>query len=209
MKPYGIIYKITNKVNLKVYIGQTTKSVETRWKCHCKPNKRNKTYIKSAIQYYGKENFLIETIDTANTKEDLDAKEVYWITYYSSMDSRTGYNLRSGGSFGIHNETVRKRISNSKTGKSPNRDYSLISEETKNKISTTLKSRYKDADFKERICSHLKNPSGETREKMSKSKKGRKLSQETKHKISQALKGKCNRWKNKNSLENEEVTSGK
>ena len=48
----GIIYKITNKVNNKSYIGQTRQSIQFRWNKHI--NKKDKTYFHNAIQKYGK-----------------------------------------------------------------------------------------------------------------------------------------------------------
>ena len=53
MKPYGIIYKITNKVNGKVYIGQTTKSLKKRWTEHVYTNPTRKYLLHKAIQKYG------------------------------------------------------------------------------------------------------------------------------------------------------------
>lgn len=66
----GFIYKITNKINGKVYIGQTIQSVKDRWHRHCgKKSIRSaemSMHIKRAILKYGKENFIIETIETCD-----------------------------------------------------------------------------------------------------------------------------------------------
>ena len=60
------IYKITNKINKKIYIGQTTRSIEERWKGHCKPSMTARSLISRAIQKYGKENFIIEHVVTCS-----------------------------------------------------------------------------------------------------------------------------------------------
>ena len=96
-----LIYKITNKINNKCYIGQTIKDPETRWKEHCQhafgthPNDQNKTLYK-AIRKYGVENFIFEVVqDNIDTFEKLDKAEIYWIDYYNSFIK--GYNERLGG----------------------------------------------------------------------------------------------------------------
>lgn len=87
-----IIYKITNKINNKVYIGQTIRTLEDRWKRHQNDALNNilDTHFARAIRYYKPENFIIEIIDTANNQEELTKKEYYWINYYDSVNN--GYN---------------------------------------------------------------------------------------------------------------------
>lgn len=61
---FGVIYKITNILNGKIYIGQTTKSIEKRFGQHkCATGNRNSS-ISSSIRKYGEENFSIEIIDS-------------------------------------------------------------------------------------------------------------------------------------------------
>lgn len=93
--PY--IYKITNVINQKIYIGKTTKSVTQRWNEHCRDcNKRRneKRPLYSAMRKYGIVNFKIETIEECN-KETLSEREKYWIRYYNSFSK--GYNATKGG----------------------------------------------------------------------------------------------------------------
>lgn len=96
------IYKITNKINNKIYIGQVyNKTIYDRFKRHIKSACQNsKSYIDRAINKYGSENFICELIDTANNLEELDKKEIYWIKYYNSTDTNIGYNLTLGGDGG-------------------------------------------------------------------------------------------------------------
>lgn len=92
-----IIYKITNKKNGKVYIGQTINSLEARWKRHQTDALNNiiDTHFARAIRYYGVENFILEIIDTASSQEELTKKEYYWINYYNSVND--GYNENDDG----------------------------------------------------------------------------------------------------------------
>ena len=96
------IYKITNIQNNKVYIGQTIRPVEQRFHRHINDALNNilNTHFARAIRKYGKENFVIETIDTASSQEELNQKEQYWIRFYNAVDK--GYNetdaiSKSGG----------------------------------------------------------------------------------------------------------------
>jgi len=96
-----LIYKITNKINNKCYIGQTIKTAEERWKEHKRnininhPNCINKTLYK-AMRKYGIENFTFEVLqDNIETYEQLDKAEIYWIDYYNSFVK--GYNETFGG----------------------------------------------------------------------------------------------------------------
>lgn len=86
------IYKITNIQNNKVYIGQTIRPVEQRFHRHINDALNNilDTHFARAIRKYGAESFVIEVIDTANSQEELNQKEQYWIRFYDSVNK--GYN---------------------------------------------------------------------------------------------------------------------
>lgn len=92
----GFIYKITNRVNNKVYIGQTRFTIEHRFKQHI--NKANRTKVicplHKAIKKYGAENFKIESLEEVPF-EKLNEREMYWISVYNSFKS--GYNATIGG----------------------------------------------------------------------------------------------------------------
>lgn len=87
-----IIYKITNTQTNQVYIGQTIRTLEQRLNRHKNDALNNviDTHFARAIRYYGWEVFQAEVIDTAETQEELNEKEQYWIRYYDSVN--TGYN---------------------------------------------------------------------------------------------------------------------
>lgn len=88
------VYKITNTINSKVYIGQSIRPIEQRFKRHINDavNYIVDTHFARAIRKYGPESFQIELIDTAKTIEELSEKERYWIHWYKSIDSEYGYN---------------------------------------------------------------------------------------------------------------------
>lgn len=93
----GFIYKITNTLNEKVYIGQTIKTVQKRFTQH--KNNSNKSYFSQIVLYkafnkYGIENFACEAIEEV-PNELLDDREKYWIEYYDSYFN--GYNSTLGG----------------------------------------------------------------------------------------------------------------
>ena len=96
----GFIYKITNKLNNKVYIGQTIQKPIERFYQHCA--KKCDKYILNmvihkAIFKYGKENFTFEVIEEV-PKQQLNEREEYWIKYYNSYTD--GYNSTKGGQKG-------------------------------------------------------------------------------------------------------------
>ena len=94
----GFIYKITNNINNKSYIGKTERSIEIRYKEHL----RHKDYLDlplyRAFNKYGVENFSVSQIEECDNK-DLDNREIYWINYYKTY--LDGYNCTAGGEGGI------------------------------------------------------------------------------------------------------------
>lgn len=100
------IYKITNLINNKIYIGLTRKTVEKRWKWHLNASNTKNYYIARAIRKHKKENFKIEEIDKAYSIKELKSKEKYWIAKYQSNNSNIGYNLSDGGEFAMLNDSI-------------------------------------------------------------------------------------------------------
>ena len=86
------IYKITNKINNKSYIGQSI-HIEQRWEEHLYQSS-GCSLLKYALHKYGKDNFSFEVIEECN-QEELNEKEQYWIKYYDTFYN--GYNLTLGG----------------------------------------------------------------------------------------------------------------
>lgn len=94
------IYKITNLINNKIYIGQSI-NVYQRWEAHKyaslnKNSKEYNIYFHNALRKYGINNFFFEIIELCD-KTKLDERERYWIEYYHSYDRKIGYNESKGG----------------------------------------------------------------------------------------------------------------
>lgn len=87
------IYKITNNINGKIYIGQSN-NIQRRFLEHKNRGATSRILVDIAIQKYGKENFSFEVIEEC-TIEQLNQKEMYWISYFNSVEN--GYNCSVGG----------------------------------------------------------------------------------------------------------------
>ena len=89
------IYKITNDINGKIYIGKTEKTIQQRFKEHCRDSKKevNKNRpLYRAMNKYGIEHFYVEQIEETDVPE---MRETYWIEFYGSF--KNGYNATMGG----------------------------------------------------------------------------------------------------------------
>lgn len=93
----GLIYIIKNRVNDKVYIGQTTTTLRTRFTQHFKNSTVKSRHYKlyNAIKKYGKDNFYIELLENNIPINLLDQKEIEYIEKYDSFFN--GYNSTKGG----------------------------------------------------------------------------------------------------------------
>lgn len=94
------IYKIENKINCKVYIGQSI-AIKKRWQQHKYEARTGESQapLYLALRKYGIENFSFEVLEEC-PQELLDEKEAFWIAYYKSNDRDFGYNILSGGQNG-------------------------------------------------------------------------------------------------------------
>lgn len=102
----GIIYKFTNKINHKTYIGQTTQTLEQRVNKHLS-QLNDETYFHRALKKYGIQNFNIEIIEKNIPLNELDNREIYWIKYFNSYyTSNQGYNLTKGGQWGASSQLL-------------------------------------------------------------------------------------------------------
>lgn len=104
-----IIYKITNKINGKAYIGQTVQNLGNRWKQHMKLVSNCKA-LNAAIKMYGIANFKIEEIDFASSIEELNAMEQKFINKFNTL-APNGYNLTSGGERPTFSQESRQKMS--------------------------------------------------------------------------------------------------
>ena len=96
MDYYGIIYSAKNLTNNKRYIGQTTCTLEKRKREHINSISQQKYIFQRAMKKYGAENFIWEELDYADSPEELDYKETYWIDHFGTYGNN-GYNMTVGG----------------------------------------------------------------------------------------------------------------
>ena len=95
------IYIIRNNINSLVYVGQTSKSIEERFKGHLQAyRKGNSRDLYKAMRTIGESNFYVELLCTVNSQEEADDMERYFISLYDS-DGDGGYNMDIGGHEGV------------------------------------------------------------------------------------------------------------
>lgn len=111
---FGIIYKATNLINSKCYIGQTTQKFSKRKRGHLWLASMNKGYIfHEALRTDGVENFSWEILCECSSIKELEDKELYYIKEYNSVEN--GYNARYSNS--TITDDVKLKISNSNKGR--------------------------------------------------------------------------------------------
>lgn len=132
-----VIYKITNTVNGKIYIGQSIRDVNIRFNEHLNDKTSNDYFhlaIRKYIQEYGKDVFTLEVIDTATSIEELNVKEIYWISHFRTFvgfSDCNGYNSSRGGTDNpMFNETIKEK-----------HNTRMRSAEVRAKISNTMKQK--------------------------------------------------------------------
>lgn len=118
------IYKITNLVNNKIYIGKTVDDIYKRYERHWKDSmaealKKCKyvSHLHNAMYKLGRSKFKIECIESnISDKNILAEREKYWIEFYKSYDNKIGYNLTKGGEGGALVGDALERMRNSRKG---------------------------------------------------------------------------------------------
>jgi len=131
------IYKVTNKENGKVYIGQTTQPFEVRKAQH--EYGHGAFYFGNALKKY---DFDWEIIKECSSIDELNKMEEYFIKKYKSNIKKFGYNLRSGGSNSLHSEESKKKMSIAQSNQS---------EEKKERIRQTLLGRKHKSETIEKL----------------------------------------------------------
>ena len=132
-----IIYKATNILNQKIYVGQTIHTLEKRKSQHERAHRysHSKNFIFSrAIKKYGKENFTWEIIDSATSIDELNKKEIFWIEKLNSLaENGLGYNEKYGGNNHKHSHITKSKIKNSQKGSKSHRFGKVGSENAQSK----------------------------------------------------------------------------
>ena len=129
------VYKITNKVNNKIYIGITNQGSGTRYRHHWYEARTGEpSPIHRAMAKYGEDNFTLEIIDFADSYNELKEKEKYYIKLYNSTDRTIGYNLTEGGdgTFGRkHSEETKEKIRQKAIGRTWSEERKRAASESK------------------------------------------------------------------------------
>jgi hypothetical protein len=114
-----IIYKATNTINRKCYVGQTKYSLEKRKASHIRSAynaSKRRTYFHWALREYGKDNFSWEVLAECSNQEGCDSKEQFFIEKFNSNDPDHGYNSIEGGQGSPNASKLRQLLKNRKRG---------------------------------------------------------------------------------------------
>ncbi len=180
MEVYGYIYLITNKINGKQYIGQTSVSLKERLRGYKKSirNLKNSTAITNAMRKYGIENFDMVSIAACFDQDGLNEIEILLIASYNTL-APYGYNLEVGGRGRKHHPDTIRKISIA------NRNPSM---EIRKKLSIAQTGKVYSKESKEKMSiSHIgKVCSEEQKLKMRLARLGKKMSPESIAKTSEA-----------------------
>lgn len=163
-----VVYKITNLVNNKAYVGQTIQKLAQRRREHLSLKGYKGSHLLNAIKKYGRNNFSVEVLEECSSIEQLDEREAHWIAKLGTTDRTKGYNIAEGGHRVVLSEESRKKISNSLKGRP---------------MLATTKDALRKANLGRKLSKeHIEN----TKRGL----KGRKLSSEHRKSISVRMKGK-------------------
>lgn len=158
---YGYIYKTTNKVNNKFYIGQKHSSKFLGNK-YLGSGKR----LQEAISKYGKESFSVELLEEVATQEIIDEREIYWISYYNATNMDIGYNICEGGRVNrtmigknnpFYGKTFSPEVKKHLSEVRKKMIYKPHSEETKRKISEKHKNKIVTQSTRDKLSENAKN----------------------------------------------------
>ena len=165
-----ILYKITNKIDGKIYIGQTVRSMRERWLQHCR--QKDCRYLGNAIKKYGKDAFEVKILTRCNNIQEMNHREEYYIKLFNTI-APNGYNLLHGGNNRRHHEETKKKLKKAITGH-------RHSDQTKIKMSIAQKGKHHTEITKIKM---RKPRSDEFRKNLSLLKKGKSLSEYHKSRI--------------------------
>ena len=152
------IYKTTNTVNGKIYIGKRIYNERSD-----KYYLGSGIYLNRAIKKYGRINFTKEIIEWC-TKDILSEREIYWIKFCNATNSKVGYNISNGGDGGNLGDEVNRRISKSLKGRKKSIEFC---QNISNKLSGVPKTAEHNEKVRQSLLGRKRPP--ETVLKMSKS----------------------------------------
>lgn len=108
---YGIVYLVINKIDGKIYVGQTVDPLIKRWRRHLSTARNGRGYhLHSSIRKYGEDAFDCVVLHQAFSKEELNKMEEAAIISFDACNQTVGYNLTFGGEGGRPSEETRKKL---------------------------------------------------------------------------------------------------
>lgn len=197
------VYKTTNLINGKIYIGQS--------KYNNPDYLGSGIFIKQAVEKYGKVNFSKVILEECESQEITNEKEKFWIKELNSKDKSIGYNVADGGSSFIMNKEISEKISKTLKGKYTGENsfrYGIeITEDHKKIISFHNKGKKLTEETRKKMSNSKKGItfSEESRKKMSESHSNKPLKEEHKKNISNSLRGRKVKEETKNILRDKNI----
>jgi group I intron endonuclease len=187
-------YKITNTINGKSYVGYTGQYHATaRWKQHLAAAKRGESQVLyDAIRKHDAKNFIFDVLSTLElTPEQAIQKETAYIYEHKTLVGENGYNIKAVD--GVYSESVKQsksermkayyasggthpmkgKVHSTEAIQKMSTSHLQMSEDTKEKIGEASKKMWQDPASRQKILTHVQNPSPTTRQKMSKAKRGK------------------------------------
>lgn len=155
----GYIYKITNKLNDKIYIGQTTKErpsdrfSQHRYLANHLDQEKSNSYLHRAMNSDGVNNFSFDIIEKINN-EELNEREKYWIDYYNSL-APNGYNLTLGGD-GTQGYSRKQTTEEKEKRKESNKQFYIDNPEARQLSSERAKRLWQNEEYRNKVTESIK-----------------------------------------------------
>jgi group I intron endonuclease len=148
------IYLITNNINRKMYVGQTSTNYKKRWLKHINnalnTPQRGCVSLYRAIRKYGKNNFTVSLLEKTISKK-ANEREAFWIKTLKTQNNKNGYNLTSGGDCFKMSKSCREKLSNKLKG----REITWA-----DKTSIGMKNRWNDTEYRKMMVEKHKGKRG-------------------------------------------------
>lgn len=178
------LYKLTNIINNKIYIGQTWLPLHIRMG-KTGEGYKNSTYLYNAIKKWKCENFKYEILACCEIQKQADNLETFFISYFKSNDPDIGYNIKPiGGSVGKHSEETKAKISETMRNKEWSEE-ALINRRNAGRKGKGKKKKPHSEEWKENVAEKMKIWHAENNHPMT----GKHHSEESKKKISKTSTG--------------------
>lgn len=152
--PSYTIYMHRNKINGKIYIGQTKQKLNARWRDG--EGYKTQPYFYKAIQKYGWDNFEHIILEENLTLEQANNKEEYWIAYYQSNIKEFGYNILAGGNNHAWTEEMKQKQSKRFSGENGSFFGQKHTNEYKENMRKQMKEKWNNQDYKQQVCKNMK-----------------------------------------------------